>query len=108
MCPRNGIFLRNTALMLASIMVILTMAYPSAQNQSTKLGSIKQSLNSPIMEVDVVVVVATAVAVATIQVVVMVAVIKPITVESGTMTLQLRVHLSAPLAALANIRASGV
>ncbi len=106
MCPRNGIFLRNTALMLASIVVILTMVYPSAQNLSTKQGSIRLSPNSARTEVDVGA--EGAVAEAAIQVVVVVAMINPTTVESGITTVKLRMHLSVPSAALENIRASGV
>ena len=49
-----------------------------------------------------------AMAVAAIQVVVVVSVIKPTTVESGITTVKLLMHLSVTLAALENIRASGV
>ena len=49
-----------------------------------------------------------AVAEATILVVVVVAMMNPTPVESGIMTVKLRMHLLLPLAASENIRASGV
>jgi hypothetical protein len=54
MCPRNGIFLKSTALMHASIAVILTMASQSALNPSINLGLTKPSPNSPDLEADMV------------------------------------------------------
>jgi hypothetical protein len=87
MCLRNGIVLKNTALMRASIVVILTMVYPSALNLSTKQGSIRLSPNSPRMEVDVGA--EGAVAKAATQVVVVVAMINPAPMESGITTVEL-------------------
>ncbi len=93
--------------MLASIVAILTMVYPSALNLSTKQGSIRRlSPNSPRTEVDVGA--EGAMAEAAIQVVVVVAMINPTPVESGITTVKLQMHLLVPLAALENIRASGV
>ncbi len=106
MCLRNGIFLKNTALMLASIVVIQTKVYPSALNLLPKQGSIRLSPNSPRTEVDVGD--EEAVAEAVIQVVVMVAMINPTHVERGITTVELLLNLSLPLAVLENIRASGV
>jgi hypothetical protein len=106
MCLRNGIFLKNTALMLASIVVIQTTVYPSALNLSTKQGSRRLSPNSPRTEVDEGD--EGAVAEAAIQVVVVVALINPTHVESGIPTIELQLHLLLPLAVLENIRASGV
>jgi hypothetical protein len=57
MCLRNGIFLKSTALMHVSIVVILTMASLSAPNPLINLGSTKPSQHSPDLEADVVTVV---------------------------------------------------
>ncbi len=92
--------------MLASIVVILTMVYPSALNLSTKQGSIRLSWNSPRTEVDVGA--KGAVAEAAIQVVVVVAMINPTPVENGITTVELQMQLLVPLVVLENIRANGV
>ncbi len=54
MCLRNEIFLKSTALMHVSIVVILTMASQSALNPSINLGLTKPSPNSPNLEADMV------------------------------------------------------
>ena len=88
MCLRNGIFLKSTALMHASIVVILTMASQSALNPSINLGSTKPSPNSPDLEADVVTVVVAVMAMMgtdgdVVQDVGMVTALKPTHVGSG-------------------------
>jgi hypothetical protein len=107
MCLRNGIFLKNTALMLASIVVThpdhgvpkcpkpLDQArIKKAKSEFSKNGGGRGGRG--------------AVADAAIQVVVVVAMINPTQVESGITTIELQLHLLLPLAVLENIRASGV
>jgi hypothetical protein len=57
MCLRNGIFLKSTASMHVSIVVILTMASQSALSPSINLGLTEPSPSSPDLEADVVAVV---------------------------------------------------
>ncbi len=110
---RNGIFLKNTALMHVSTRVILTMVSLSALNPSINLGSTEPSWSSPGLEVDMVAVVAMvavmagmAVEIVMVQDVSMVMVIKP--THAGSGKAMLRMLMQSPLlVALEYIRASG-
>jgi hypothetical protein len=110
---RNGIFLKNTALMHVSIVGILTMASQNALNPSINLGSTEPSPSSPGLEADMVAVVAVvamtarmAVETVVVQDVGVVMVIKPNHAGSGKA--MLRLSMQSPLqVGLENVRASG-
>jgi hypothetical protein len=110
---RNGIFLKNTALMHVSIVVVLTMASQSALNPSINLGLTEPSSSSPGLEADAVAVVAVvvltarmAVEMVVVQDVGVVMVIKLTHLGSGKVMLRLSMQ-SPLLVALENVRASG-
>ncbi len=119
---RNGIFLKNTALVHVSTAVILTMASQSALNPLINLGSTKPNPSSSGLKAAMVAMVAV---VAVVAVVAMVAVMAGMTVEivmvqdvgvvmvltpthAGSGKAMLRLSMQSPLlVALENIRASG-
>ena len=90
----SGIFHRNIALMLVSIVVILIMASPNAPSLSTKIELIRPRPSSPRMEVVVVAEIDAAVEIALQDKAVEMMVIKTTPIASGrAMMLRCLQHL---------------